>query len=132
MPMVFDPGDSISAILNGRWKKLRIVGVALSPEYVYEIRPGDIFPDNKHFGLIWMNGKSVAAVFQMEGAFNDLVLTVTPKADSEQIITDFDRLLENYGGFGAYERSEQLSHRFVSNEIKQQEVFGTDTSRDIF
>lgn len=121
----FEPGDSLSAILNGRWTKLRIVGVALSPEYVYEIRPGDIFPDNKHFGMIWMNTKSVAAAFQMEGAFNDLALTIAPTADTEQIITDLDRLLDNYGGFGAYQRSEQLSHRFVSNEIKQQEVFGT-------
>lgn len=121
----FNPGDSLSAILNGRWTKLHIVGVALSPEYVYEIRPGDIFPDNKRYGIVWMNEKAVSAVFQMEGAFNDLALTVTPAADPEQIIADIDRLLENYGGFGAYQRSEQFSHRFVSNEIKQQEVFGT-------
>src|SRR6516165_8913062 len=31
-------GTSISAVINGRWERLRIVGVALSPEYVYEIR----------------------------------------------------------------------------------------------
>lgn len=121
----FNPGDSISAILNGRWKKLSIIGVALSPEYVYEIRGGDIFPDNKRYGIIWMNEKSVAAAFQMEGAFNDVSLSLARGTDSEQVITELDRLLENYGGLGAYERSEQLSHRFISNEIKQQEVFGT-------
>lgn len=121
----FKPGDSIAVILNGRWEKLRIVGIALSPEYVYEIRPGDIFPDNKRYGIIWMNEKSVAAAFQMEGAFNDVGLTLAPDADSEQVITDLDHLLENYGGFGAFARSEHLSHRFVSNEIKQQEIFGT-------
>ena len=121
----FVTGDSISAILNGRWTKLRIVGIALSPEYVYEIRPGDVFPDNKRFGVIWMSEKSVAAAFQMEGAFNDLVLTTSPDADVDQLITDLDNLLEPYGGYGAYERAEHLSHRFVSNEIMQQEVFGT-------
>lgn len=121
----FNPGDSLSVILNGRWRKLRIVGVALSPEYVYEIRPGDIFPDNKHYGIIWMNEKSVAAAFQMEGAFNDAALSLAPDADGEQVISDLDRILENYGSSGAYQRDEQLSHRFVSNEIMQQEVFGT-------
>lgn len=121
----FNPGDSISAILNGRWRKLHIVGVALSPEYVYEIRPGDIFPDNKRYGIIWMNEKSVASAFQMEGAFNDLALSLAPDADGEQVVTDLDNILENYGGYGAFLRSEQLSHRFISNEIKQQEIFGT-------
>jgi putative ABC transport system permease protein len=121
----FNPGDSISVILNGRRKKLHIVGVALSPEYVYEIRPGDIFPDNKRFGVIWMGEKSVSAAFDMDGAINDVALSLSPEADPEQIITDLDNLLEQYGGSGAFERSEQLSNRFVSNEINQQKVFGT-------
>lgn len=121
----FNPGDFLTVILNGRRKKLRIVGVALSPEYVYEIRPGDIFPDNKRFGVIWMNEKAVAAAFEMQSAFNDAAISLTPSADAEQVIADLDRMLEPYGGAGAYLRSEQLSNRFVSNEIRQQEVFGT-------
>ena len=32
------PGSSLSAVINGRWQKLQIAGVALSPEYVYEIK----------------------------------------------------------------------------------------------
>src|SRR6516225_7417016 len=42
-------GDSVGAVINGRWERLRIVGVALSPEYVYEIRGAEVFPDNRHF-----------------------------------------------------------------------------------
>jgi putative ABC transport system permease protein len=121
----FNPGDSLTVILNGRRKKLHIVGVALSPEYVYEIRPGDIFPDNRRFGVIWMGEKSVAAAFDMKAAFNDAALLLAPDADAEQVIADLDGLLETYGGAGAYLRSEQISNRFVSNEIRQQEVFGT-------
>src|SRR5919107_1129790 len=34
------PGDTLDAIVNGRWQRLNIVGVALSPEFVYEIRGG--------------------------------------------------------------------------------------------
>jgi putative ABC transport system permease protein len=39
----FNPGDRVTAIINGRRRSLTIVGVALSPEYVYAIRPGAIF-----------------------------------------------------------------------------------------
>ncbi len=121
----FQPGNSIEAIINGRWRRLTIVGVALSPEYIYEIRAGDIFPDNKRFGILWMNEASVAAAFQMEGAFNDLSLTLAPGASESAVIENLDRLLKNYGGTGSYGRADQQSHRFISNEFSQLEVQGT-------
>jgi putative ABC transport system permease protein len=39
------PGHRIGAIINGHRRELTIVGVALSPEYVYAIAPGEMFPD---------------------------------------------------------------------------------------
>src|SRR6185295_18925104 len=44
-----DLGNSIVAIINGHRKQLTIVGVAFSPEYVFQIKPGDMLPDPKHF-----------------------------------------------------------------------------------
>ncbi|HSK70401.1 MAG TPA: FtsX-like permease family protein [Pyrinomonadaceae bacterium] len=121
----FDPGDQIEAVINGRWRKLTIVGVALSPEYIYEIRAGDIFPDNKRFGILWMSRKAVAAAFDMSGAFNDVSLTLAPGASERRVIENLDRILEAYGGTGAYGRADQQSHRFISNEFSQLEVQGT-------
>jgi putative ABC transport system permease protein len=118
-------GDSIGAILNGRWATLRIVGVALSPEYIYEIRGTDIFPDNKHFGVLWMSRDVAGPVFDMEGAFNDLALDLSPGASEPEVIARLDHLLEPYGGLGAYGREDQISHRFISDEIRQNRVFGT-------
>ncbi len=40
-----EPGDRITAIINGRRQALTVVGVALSPEYVYQIAPGALLPD---------------------------------------------------------------------------------------
>lgn len=37
-------GDKLGAILNGRWRELTVVGIALSPEYIYEVGPGMLFP----------------------------------------------------------------------------------------
>jgi putative ABC transport system permease protein len=119
-----DPGDKIEAIINGRWRELNIVGVGLSPEFIYEIRAGDVFPDNRRFGILWLGRNTVAAAFDMKAAFNDVSLSLAPGADESAVIADLDRLLTNYGGTGAYGRSEQQSHRFISNEFSQLEVQG--------
>ncbi len=115
----FNPGDHISAVINGRLKQLKIVGVALSPEYIYQIRPGDIFPDDRRFGILWMGEKSLTAAFDMEGAFNDVCLTLMPGAVEAEVIRRLDLLTEPYGGLGAFGRHDQVSHRFVSDELKQ-------------
>ncbi len=41
----FQPGDTLAAIIHGKRKRLVVVGVAVSPEYVYQIAPGSMFPD---------------------------------------------------------------------------------------
>ena len=118
-------GDTLGAILHGRWERLRIVGIVLCPEYVYEIRGTDIFPDNKRFGVLWMSRDAMGAAFDMDGAFNDAVLTLAPGAVEADVIARVDRLLDRYGGLGAYGRRDQLSHRFLSDEIAQNRIFGT-------
>ncbi len=65
-------GDSIGAVMNGKWERLRIVGITLSPEYVYEIRPSEVFPDDGQFGVLWMSRDLLAGAFNMKDAFNDV------------------------------------------------------------
>lgn len=119
-------GDSLGAVINGRWQQLRIVGTALSPEYIYEIRgAGDILPDNEHFGVMWMGRDTLATAFDLDGAFNDLSLTLTPNAIEADVIFQLDRLLNPYGGLGAYDRDDQISNRFISDEIAELETTAT-------
>jgi putative ABC transport system permease protein len=117
-------GDSLGAILNGRWEELRIVGVGLSPEYVYELRGTSVFPDNKRFGVLWMSRDAMGPAFDMDGAFNDVSLSLTRDASEAEVVARLDRLLAPYGGLGAYGREDQVSHRFLSDEIRQNRVFG--------
>ncbi len=115
--------DTIGAVINGRWQRLSIVGIALSPEYVYEIRgAGALFPDNKRFGILWMDRKALAKAFNLDGAFNNLTLTLSRDAQAAEVIDQLDRLLEPYGGLGAYGREDQLSHRILASEIEGLEV----------
>ncbi|MEO0804167.1 MAG: FtsX-like permease family protein [Cyanobacteria bacterium J06642_2] len=113
----FDIGDRVGAIVNGRWEELRIVGIALSPEYVYEIRGTDLLPDNRRFGVMWMGHEALSTAFDMDGAFNDVSLALLPGADRADVIFRLDKLLDRFGGLGAYGREDQISNRFVTDEI---------------
>src|SRR6187401_2602624 len=117
-------GARVPAVLNGRLRRLTIVGVALSPEFVYSIRPGELVPDDKRFAIFWMDEQAVAAAFDMEGGFNDVVLKLAPGASTDEVIARLDRILEPYGGFGAIPRALQLSHWTVQNELAQLQTFG--------
>jgi putative ABC transport system permease protein len=118
--------DTIGAVINGRWQRLRIVGTALSPEYVYEIQgAGVVLPDNERFGVIWMGRDTLSTAFNMKGAFNDVALTLAPHANPATVMFELDQLLKQYGGQGAYGREDQLSNRFLSDEIAELETMGT-------
>ena len=117
-------GDRVGAVVNGRLRRLTIVGIALSPEHVYSIRPGEIVPDDRRFGTFWMERRALASAFDMEGAFNDVALALSPGASADAVIAELDRLLEPYGGRGAIPRALQLSHWTLENELAQLQTFG--------
>jgi len=115
-------GDQIAAVLNGRRRQLKIVGTAMSPEFVYEVAPGSLLPDNRRYGVLWMDADVLGYAFDMRGAFNDIALSLEPDASLAGVISDLDRLLERYGGLGAYGRDEHPSHRFVADELAEIQV----------
>ncbi len=118
------PGDTFHAILNGRRRELTVVGVALSPEYVYTVQPGAMLPDDRRFGVLWMNRRALEAAFDMEGGFNDVSLRLLPTASGPEVIARLDRLLEPYGGTGAVPRARQVSHWWVNDQLEQLEGMG--------
>ncbi|MGB5705919.1 MAG: FtsX-like permease family protein [Arenicellales bacterium] len=115
----FTPGDSFEAIINGKKRKLTIVGTVLSPEFVYAIGPGDMVPDQKRFGVFYMSASVLRGLYDMEGAFDDLSLTTLRNADLKRIMEGLDNILKPYGGSGARSREDQLSHAFLDNELKE-------------
>ena len=113
------PGDELTAILNGTRRKLQIVGIALSPEFIYSLGPGGLMPDDKRFGVLWMSREALAAAFDLKGAFNAVALALNRGVVPESVIAQVDQILERYGGVGAIARADQLSNWFVMNEINQ-------------
>ncbi len=113
------PGDQISGNINGRRRTLTIVGTALSPEFIYTISPGEFIPDNRRFGILWMGRDALAAAFDLQGAFNEVSLSLTRDANELDVIDRVDDLLGPYGGVGAFGRVDHQSDAFLESEFNQ-------------
>ena len=119
------PGDEVTAIINGRRRALTVVGVVLSPEYVYQIAPGGFFPMPERFGVLWMARSALGAAYDMEGAFNSASFTFTAGATPQDVLDRIDQVLAPYGGRDAYLRTDQVSHRYLTEELRQLEQLVT-------
>ncbi len=115
----FRPGSRLTAVVNGRKRSLEIVGVALSPEFIYTLPPGGLYPDERRYAILWMSRRALAAAFDLEGAFSAVAVRLLVGASEPQAIERIDALLERYGGRGAHGRADQQSHAFLDAELQQ-------------
>jgi putative ABC transport system permease protein len=115
----FHSGDALKAVINGKLKELRIVGVGLSPEFIFQGQPGSMSPDLKRFGILWMRRSALEAAYDMSGAFNNVVLSITRRTEPLDVIRQLDLILDRYGGTGAIARENQQSHFFITEEFRQ-------------
>lgn len=113
----FIPGARFSAILNGRKRELVVVGIALSPEFVYSVGPGDIMPDDRRFGIVWISERALASAYDLEGAFSSVNLKLLRGASEHEVIKQLDAILDRYGGRAAYGRRDQTSDAWLNHEF---------------
>jgi putative ABC transport system permease protein len=117
------PGSHVNALVNGKLRKLRITGTALSPEYIFAGLWG--MPDLRAFGVFWVDKDELAAAMDMQGAFNRVALKLSPQASQRAVIDAVSRQLAGFGGLPAHGRADQVSHAMLDNEIREQQVLGT-------
>jgi putative ABC transport system permease protein len=117
------PGDALQALMNGKLQALTVSGIAISPEFIFAGMGGS--PDVHGFGVFWMHRDAVAAAYDMRGAFNQLAVRLAPGAKEGPVIDAINQQLAPYGGGNAYSREDQLSHRMLNSEIREQQVLGS-------
>ncbi|MEZ4374301.1 MAG: FtsX-like permease family protein [Polyangiaceae bacterium] len=118
-------GDSLEVILNSSLRKFRVVGVAMSPEFVMTMPPGGMSYDPKRAAVLWLRERVLASAFQLEGAFNDAQFNLEPGVDPKVALQGIDRVLQPYGGLGAVAREKQASNYMLSGELTQLESMAT-------
>lgn len=117
------PGDVLDVLMNGKRRTLRMVGTALSPEFVFAGLWG--MPDMRSYGIFWIDHETLAAAYDMEGAFNQVAVKLAPGASQRTVADELARRLAAYGGRDVIGRVDQASNQMLDNEIKEQRVLGT-------
>ncbi len=112
-------GGVIRILINGRQRAVRITGTALSPDFIYALGPGELMPDERRFGILWMPEDVLGPTYDLDGAFNTMSLRLVRGASAAEVTKRLDGLLERYGGRGAYGRKDQQSHAFIDAELHQ-------------
>jgi putative ABC transport system permease protein len=113
------PGDTISATIDDRKHTMQVVGLALSPEFVYMIRNvQELVPSPERFGVLWVPEDFAETALNMKEASNNIIGTVDDPEDLPRILEDAEDILDAYGVYATVEREDQISNRFLSDEIK--------------
>ena len=117
------PGVRLWAVLNGKRRALEVRAWALSPETVFAGPMG--MPDQRSYGVLWVDQRALAAAWDFEGAFNNLALRLAPGAHLEDVLQAVTAVVRRYGGRDVHGREHQTSHAMLDNEIQEQRVIGT-------
>lgn len=118
-----EPGDEFFATLNGRRRRLVVVGHAVSPEFIFAGLWG--MPDVRGYGIFWMDQDILSGAYGMDGAFTRVALKLAPGASLPVATEAARRVLAPYGAREVIGRVNQTSHAMLDNEIKEQRVLGT-------
>lgn len=115
------PGDTLTLLMNNRRQELRIVGTAISAEFVYIIGPGAIVPDPQSFGIFYIPQSYAEEAFDFDGACNEIVGTLATdrRERPEALLGTMETLLDDYGVIATTPLADHPSHLFLTSEIQQ-------------
>ena len=113
------PGDRLDVLLGGREREMVIVGVALSPEFIYALGPGMLAPDDRRFAILWTGRGVLEAALGASGEFNDLAVRVKESATVDRVARQIEAALAPYGAAEVHGRERQPSHAFLSAMFHQ-------------
>lgn len=117
-----NPGDKLLITIGGQQEEVRVVGIALSPEFVYALSPAAPLPDDLHFGVFWMTESRLQNMAKLGASYNSVLIKLGKAASKPAVIAALDQILKPFGSLGAYARDRQSSNRLVEDEIAEQKV----------
>lgn len=115
------PGDVVEVLLNQRRQSLRVVGTAISAEFVYLIPPGGLWPEPETYAVLYLPHRFAEEALGYSGSFNQVVGLLAPGLQERpaEALHRLELLLEPYGVLAATPRADQLSHWILSSELNE-------------
>jgi putative ABC transport system permease protein len=112
-------GDPLQVTVQGRRWALTVAGIAISPEFLFQIREGAGVPDNRRYAVLWMSYQDLARRANMEGLVNDLVVSVKSDRSMDIVKEQLRKSISTRGNVEMHDRNMQVSHRYTCNSIAQ-------------
>jgi len=110
--------DTLEIIAQGKKRTLRIVGTGSNPEFIYALRnASDLFPSPETFGIAYLPHDMMKILFEEGSSVNNLVYTLEPGADYQEVEDRLKAKLKPYGLISIYPREDQVSHMLLSQEL---------------
>lgn len=111
--------DEIEVIASGRIRNLNITGLGQSPEFIYALRTmADLYPSPETFGIAFVPIGVVQTLFPGENTFNDLVFTLEPGTDYDEVKDILEHELKPYGLKSLISSDDQTSNFLLMEEIR--------------
>jgi putative ABC transport system permease protein len=116
-------GSHLVLTIGGHRRTVTVAGIALSPEFIFTLGPGQIVPDDRRFGIVWMARAALAADLGLDGRVNDLAVRLGPGTDAGGVTETLVWLLASHDA-DIHDRSRQYSHAFVSSQLEELGAIG--------
>ncbi|NLP43099.1 MAG: ABC transporter permease [Peptococcaceae bacterium] len=111
--------SEIQLLIEGSKKAFRIVGMGQNPEFIYAMRStSDLFPNPETFGIGYLPIEIMQNLFKEKSLVNNLVFTLEPNADWDDVKANLEAELKPYGLKSIYPRKDQISNLLLTQELQ--------------
>lgn len=112
-------GDYIYPVISGNEVKMKVIGSVKSPEFVYTLKDGgELMPDSKRFGIIYIKKSFGQGIFDFNGSINNACILLESGGDLKHAKDDIKNDLKSLGVMGVIDREEQISNKMLEEEIR--------------
>jgi putative ABC transport system permease protein len=112
-------GQTVAMVVDGRQIQLRIVGAALSPEFVFVPAAESGLPDEAHQAVLWAPRRSIDRALGLGDAFSSVSMKLAPGASLPSVLQATDAILKPYGASPSIGRVDQVSDKFQEERIQR-------------
>ncbi len=118
-------GDTIVLRMGQERRRLTVVGIVSSAEYMYAIPEKGALPTSGEFAPVWMYQRDLEQLFGRQGTVTDVAVRVDPSANLDTVIDRVEDELEPYRVMATVKQADQPSMFGILAELQQLRVMSS-------
>jgi len=118
-------GDTLVLRMGQERKRLWVVGIVSSAEYMYAIPEKSSLPTQGEFAAVWLFQRDLEKLFGKAGTVTDIAVLVDPSANIDTVIDRVEEVLDPYQVIETVKQADQPSSFGIQSEIQQLRTMST-------